>query len=101
MNPELLHSGRARLIKDLRAQGISRNKAEKSVRAVFGLIADALAHGEEVEAPGGKLVVRTINRRPARRLWKFRKLDGKSAYRIAQYPGPHKTVRLKPTLNLD
>lgn len=96
------NTGRARLVRELMAKGLSVRKAEKAVNAVFERMTRALRRGEIVEIPGGWIQVKWYGGKPRREWHGFRNANtGKLGYRIVTYRGRRRVVKFKPDPKLD
>jgi nucleoid DNA-binding protein len=96
------NTGRARLVRELMAKGLSMRKAEKAVNAVFERMTWALRRGEIVEIPGGWIQLKWYGGKPRREWHGFRNVNtGKLGHTIVTYRGRRRVVKFKPDLKLD
>jgi hypothetical protein len=95
-------AGKSGMIRVLMRAGLSKRRAERGVNAAFAAMTAALCRGEDVEVPGGILVVRTRGpRHRIRRFHRFRNVNGGAlSYRIVQY-GRRRCIQFRPDSDLD
>jgi nucleoid DNA-binding protein len=97
-----LTKGKSRLIRELRAKGLSVRKATKAVNAVFNLMAGAVKRGEIVDIPGGTIKANTRNGKPRATMQQFRNIQTDEIdRRIVRYPGQRRVVKFRPDETLD
>jgi nucleoid DNA-binding protein len=95
-------TGRAGLVRDLMAKGLSVRNAEKVVNAVFEVITRAIRRGEVVETPLGTLQVKTRNVKRRQEIHTFRNVNtGKRDLKLVVYGKQRRGVKLTPNESLD
>ena len=96
-------TGRTGLIRALMAKGYSARNAEKLVNAVFATMTRTLSRGEEVEIPGGKLILE--QRKGQARLEPnhiFQNVQtGRPMVKPVRYKASRKVVKFVPDETLD
>jgi nucleoid DNA-binding protein len=94
--------GKAVIVKDLMATGLSARKAAKALNAVLDSMKFALWCGEPVEIPGGSIQAKTRKGTPRREFHRFRNVQTREIdHHIVAYSGLRHVVTFTADSELD
>lgn len=94
-------NGITRLVQAVRKKGLSARKSTRLVREIISQMEAALVRGEDVEVPGGKIVVSRVKGELRRTHCLRTNPDGTQEHRIHRHPGRRSVIKFRPGAVID
>jgi hypothetical protein len=93
--------GITQLVEAVRKAGLSARKSTRLVTEIISQMSASLIRGEDVEVPGGKIVVSTVKGETRKTHFLHTNPDKTQEERIHRYPGRRSVIKFRPGAMID